>query len=196
MPVYSYDFIENNLLDKLTLRIESDLFLELLLLKIRGESIKFSSILKRKTDKREKELIADINLLEEDANLQNSNMQLLTDKREELENLREVKIRGQHVRSRLHWLSEGERPSRFFCNLENRNFVEKTVKKINNNGQILIDQKNILQHMENYYSNLFRNRDQSLDNVDMEVLLKNIKVNKVSEPSMGKDLEVWELSSV
>ena len=34
------------------------------------------------------------------------------------------------VRSKLQWLKEGKKPTRYFCNLENKYFVEKTVKKL------------------------------------------------------------------
>lgn len=34
------------------------------------------------------------------------------------------------IRSRAHWLEEGEKPSKYFCNLESRNFLNKTIKKL------------------------------------------------------------------
>ena len=39
-------------------------------------------------------------------------------------------MKGKIVRSRLQWLQQGEKPSRFFMNLENKNFVEKTINKV------------------------------------------------------------------
>lgn len=33
------------------------------------------------------------------------------------------------IRSRAHWLEEGEKPSKYFCNLESRNFLNKTIKQ-------------------------------------------------------------------
>ena len=77
LPVYSLDYIEKNT-DDLNLTVDNDIFLELLLLRIRGET-------EKKTDKREKELTKDINFLESSISLQNSNMQLVMDKKEKLE---------------------------------------------------------------------------------------------------------------
>ena len=54
LPIYSFDYIEKNT-DDLTLTVDNDIFLELLCLQIRGETVKFSSFLKKKTEKREKE---------------------------------------------------------------------------------------------------------------------------------------------
>ena len=61
-------------------KIDNDLFLELLFLRIRGESIKFASVLKKRMNNREKQLIADIETIEADENLQSTNFNLLADK--------------------------------------------------------------------------------------------------------------------
>ena len=52
---------------------------------------------------------------------------LLQDKKDELEQLREMKMKGI-VRSRVQWLQHGQKPSKLFCSLENKHFTEKTVK--------------------------------------------------------------------
>ena len=73
------------------------------------------------------------------------NVQILDDKKQELEKLREHKLRGFLIRSRLKWLEDGEKPTKYFCNLEKRNFTEKTIRKLKlANGSTLIDQKQIL----------------------------------------------------
>ena len=94
-------------------------------LQIRGETIKFSSYLKKQRNKTETQLITNIENWEKltiDSNLHDS---LLSDKKAELEKLREYKIRGEQVRSRIQWLQQGEKPSKYFCNLENQNFTDK-----------------------------------------------------------------------
>ena len=72
---------------------------------------------------KDKALVKDIEYLESNAQLE-----ILTDKKEELETIRSYKIQGEVIRSRTQWLIEGERPTRYFCNLEKRQFVEKTIK--------------------------------------------------------------------
>ena len=39
-------------------------------------------------------------------------------------------MKGQFVRSCLQWLRDGERPSKYLSGLENKNFIEKTIKKV------------------------------------------------------------------
>ena len=51
----------------------------------------------------------------------------LLHKKQELESLRAVRVQGQIVRSRMQWLSEGERPTKFFCKMETRNYLEKNI---------------------------------------------------------------------
>ena len=66
-----------------------------------------------------------------------TNCTLLLDKKAELENIRSQKLKGQLVRSHLQWLKDGEKPSKYFSNIEKKNFIEKTIKKVRlNNIQI------------------------------------------------------------
>ena len=47
LPVYDINFLQNNNGD-IHFKIDNDLFLELLFLRIRGESVKFASVLKNR----------------------------------------------------------------------------------------------------------------------------------------------------
>ena len=69
------------------------------------------------------QLVKDIETLEMSNSYQN--LQLLLEKKAELETLRQHKMEGVMVRTRIHWLNDSEKTSKFFCNLENRHFVGK-----------------------------------------------------------------------
>ena len=131
VPVYQIEFLKNNF-NNIMFTVDNETFLEVLILRIRGETIKFASCLKKQTDIKEKELLKDIEYLESRTNTSNPNLQLLSDKKVELQKIREYKIKGQQLRNRMQWLSEGEKPTRYFCNLENKHFIEKTIKKTTN----------------------------------------------------------------
>ena len=107
VPVYDLMYLEKNYND-ITFTIGCDVFLEMLLLRIRGETIKFATFAKKNISK-EKELIKDIEYLERNIECQLHNLNLLSDKKADLEKLRESKIKGEQVRSRIQWLSEGEK---------------------------------------------------------------------------------------
>lgn len=37
---------------------------------------------------------------------------------------------GHMIRGKARWVEEGENPTRYFCHLENRKNVNKTIKKL------------------------------------------------------------------
>ena len=185
IPLYSVDFLNENYSD-IQFTIANDVFLEMLLLRIHGETVKFATFEKKKKCVHlENTLIKDIETLEANKLLHSSNIELLHDKRHELMALRKIKLRGNSVRSRQQFLQEGEKPGKFFCNLVNKNFIEKTIKKTHlKDGSIVTDQKDILHHVRKFYANLFQSRDDNLLDFDFEKLgLKNN--NKIME---NKDL--------
>ena len=140
-------------------------------------------------------MIKDIETLELSDMIQNS--QLLLDKKAELEALRQQKLKGEMVRSRLQWLKEGEKPTKFFCNLENRHFVEKTMKKVKlSDGTEILDQKDVLHHIGKFYSKLFENKDRDLDLDNLNKVLKNLKIPQVNFPDLGRPITVVELGNV
>ena len=190
LPVYNFDFLENN--DNIQMTIDNDLFLEVLLLKIRGETVKFASKLKRQTSQTETKLLEDIKTLE---NLETNQFTLkhLEDKQVELENIRRQKIKGYMTRTRLQWLGEGERPTSFFCNLEKKNFVEKTIKKLQlHNGHILTNQTEILEEIRKFYTDLFKNCDQK-EKIHIPPQISS-KVTKILSPGIGREIEIEELT--
>ena len=122
---------------------------------------------------------------------------LLLDKKKELQKIRENKIKGQQIRSKLQWLKEGEKPTKFFCNLENKNFVEKTVNKLRTStGKLITHQKELLENIKNYYTCLFKNKDNTLNEVNLHKLCENQKINNVSDSSLGAILKEEELGKV
>ena len=141
LPVYNLEYLDENYRE-VNFTIDNDLFLEVLL---HGESIKFSTFIKKKNNSKEMELIKDIEYLEQHNDVTTSHGDLLSDKKAELEHLRENKVKGEQIRSRIEWLSEGEKPSKTFCKLETKNFMEKTIRKLQiPNGQYIYDQKELL----------------------------------------------------
>ena len=114
--VYDFDNLHEICNEELQLTINHQLFLETLLMEIRGKTISFSSYKKKERERIEKKLTTEIEELENCVNEQN--IQELDIKKQELENLREEKIKGKIVRSRVKWVEEGEKPTKYFCGLE------------------------------------------------------------------------------
>ena len=103
------------------------------------------------------------------------------------------------VRSRVQWLDEGEKPTTFFCALENSNYINKTIKTINLGNQNLVtDQNGILTAVRNFYKDLFKSRDDTLHDINLTDLFKNThveKLNQIETDSLEGPLTITELSN-
>ena len=91
----------------------------MILLVIRGETIKYSSRKKREHTKQEKELEEDISQLERNIseNLQTvseEDLNLLENKKNRLNKIRKHKIEGVMIRSRRRYEDLKEKPSSYF----------------------------------------------------------------------------------
>lgn len=179
LPVYNHENISDVPDDEIQFVIDDQLFLETLLMELRGKSISFASFRKKQTDKHEQELIKRIKNIEE--NLTENNQDELNNLRSDLEKLRHEKMKGKVIRSRAQWIEEGEKPSKFFCNLENQNYINKTMYKLkNNNSEIIYDQLQILEETKNFYSNLYSNKDDEIETIEMENYLADFIVPKLN----------------
>ena len=182
LPVYNPDYLKRNELESIQLIINENLFLETLLMRLRDETIKFASNLKRAQNDKEEKLIEEINDLERSRHILVV-INLLQDKNDELEQLREMKMKGHIVRSQVQWLQHGEKPSKLFCSVENKHFTEKNSKinKKKENGSILTDQSLILDEFKTFYQTLFDSRDCDLQNVNLKEYLADYNINKLTE---------------
>ena len=135
--------------------IDDKLFFETLLLEIRGETISYSSFKKKQEDKRQEKLLIEINNLEKETDI---NYPILEAKKEELLQLRNKKMQGVFIRSRAKWTSEGEKPSKYFCALESRNFISKIIPRLElDNGELIYEQSQILTETSKFYEKLYKN---------------------------------------
>ena len=141
-------------------------------MEIRGKTISYSSFLKKKENKEEENLLRDIERLQSESIL---NHDLLRTKTQALEALRKKKMEGVKFRSKAKWVDEGEKVTQYFCNLENRNFTSKCMPTlISNTGDIIKEQKSILQETKNFYQNLFTERPTAT--INLKLLLENYNV--------------------
>ena len=103
------------------------------MLEIRSKTVAFSSALNKKEKDIVKKIEEEINKLDKLDSV--GNFEVLQQKQGELNKIREKRLEGTMIRARARWIEEGEKPSSYFCSLENRNFVSKRIvslKKDNN----------------------------------------------------------------
>ena len=158
--VYKFENINEINDNDLHFTINDQLFFEMLMLEIRGQTISFASQKKKNEDKLEKKLFDEIKTLEKDEHLNQDSVINLEHKKIQLQEIREKKIRGMMIRSRLQWLQHGEKPSRYFCSLESRNFSSKRMCfLINEKGDTLFEQEELVQETKMFYKNLYDKKD-------------------------------------
>lgn len=98
-------------------------------------------------------------------------------------------MKGLIIRAKAKWIEDGEKPSKYFTNLEKRHYVNKTITKLKNRSNVEVtDQKDLLQEMKSFYSDLYKDKDDSLDVVDLDILLNNTDAPKLNE-EMREELE-------
>ena len=81
-----------------------------------------------------------------------------------------------------------------FLILKIRIFGQNHEKVKTTNGQYLTEQEKILKYVENFYKDLFYNKDNDLENVDLNELLKGCQVEKVNDHTLGKTISTLELN--
>ena len=142
--------------------VSDSLFFDTLKLMIRGKTIPYCAKKKREKIKTELELESRIreaenNYLKEQS-IENRNK--LQRAKDDLKVLREEAIEGLIVRSKAKWQREGEKCTKYFCSLEKRNYVEKTMSKLklDDDGNFTTDTARILKEQEKFYKELYRSR--------------------------------------
>jgi hypothetical protein len=92
----------------------------------------------------------------------------------ELKILREEKVNGIITRAKAKWQVEGERNTRFFCNLEKKHFTEKIISKlVVENNQVIQDPKAILTEQKLFYEKLYKSSNPRHEELHNELFLNN-----------------------
>lgn len=96
--VYNRELIPEIDNDIIFFTVNDQIFLDILLMEIRGKTISYSTFKKKNASKRESQLEKEILILEQ--NLGKQSLSDLTSKQNELENIRKERLKGQCLRSR------------------------------------------------------------------------------------------------
>ena len=172
-------------ISELVLKISDQLFFDTLLMEIRGKTISYSSYKKKSQDQKEFTLLEEIKALEEDFDPSKENS--LKEKQKELFEIRQKKLEGVKIRSRARWVEDGEKVSKYFCNLENRNFISKMMPNlVKEDGSLTVDQTDIINETKLFYENLYSYKE--VDEVDLDDILNFEDIPKLNE-NQKLDLE-------
>ena len=157
---YARDAIDTIPLVNLHLTVPDDVFLDFLLMKIRSKTIGYATMKKKKTNEEEKLLEKELKTLEQKQTKNEEDVQIIESKQDRLKEIRDKRMEGVLIRSRARWISEGEKITNYFCNLEKRHFVSKNMAKlIDKDDNVLHNQTDILKEVESFYKCLYEKTD-------------------------------------
>ena len=152
--------------------INPQLFFEMILLAIRSKTIAFSSARKRQEVDRVQQLESEIAHLDRSDPI--GNFETIKEKQEELNCIREKRLEGTMIRAKARWIEHGEKPSSYFCSLENRNFISKRmVSLISDNGTEIKDFHDINKEVGLFYKQLYESKENYLTAIELEGILSD-----------------------
>ena len=180
LPIYNLENLEYIPDDEIQFLINDQLFLETLLMEIRGKSISYTSYKKKTINSAEQELIKKIQ--EEEDNLEEESVPKLEKMKQQLKEIRDNKMQGILIRSRANIIENGEKPTKFFCNLETNNYTSKTINVLEQeNGVLITNQEEILKETAKYYENLYTSKDHNLWDIDLDTHMLNTTIPKLEQ---------------
>ena len=171
--IYNKDFLKNATPEQLQMvvsTIDPQLFLEVLLFEIRGKTISHCAWKKKSKNGAQNLALHRLQLAEIESDREPDNRELrrqLDIAREEVENHNRQAAEGAQLRAKTQWHVEGEKPSKFFCNLEKHNAVQKyipelKVKDTDGKDKLVTDQKKVEQEIFDFYQTLYKSHEAEL----------------------------------
>ena len=169
LPIYSRDFIESA--RDIQFSVGDQLFFETLLSHLRGIIIQYGTRKKRALERQERNFIDRIQQLENLASPDDSVVDEIERVKNDLCLKRKEKMKGVLVRAKARWIEDGERPTRYFCSLEKRQYIRKYMGCLDVDGKSINDQDELMLYLKKYFEGIYssRGRRKTLD--DMKHLL-------------------------
>lgn len=122
---------------------------------------------------------------EEDPSALNQN--LLNDAKEVLRCFHDEKAKGIIIYARVCWHEHGERSTKYFLNLQNRNNVKNHIRKLLISGASRTDPFKTLEEQKQFYHNLYKSQYTDTDSKFGEIFLSNLNIPKLSEEVCAGD---------
>ena len=169
---------------------------EFIKMKIREYSIKFSKEIARKRRKDEAILTEKVNRFSQiiDIDPSQENIEQLEQAIYNLDLVNTIKTNGNMIRSRAQWVEFGEKNSKYFLNLEKRNYKTKHITKLKvNQSDYTENPREILKMQKEFYENLYSSNERS-DYFD-DFFLNNLpKLSKANAELTEKPLSPEEIT--
>ena len=166
---------------------DQQLFWKLMKMEIRTVTISFAKGKAQTIKKRETVIKEQLDELDKkicnSQNLDNINdtLKQYDDLKKELQQHYDNKGKAAIFRSKCRWVEEGEKATKYFFNLEKRNYNRKTINEIKlDNEETTTDEKQILSMIKMYYDDLYNSTTtETQDN--FETFIENLEIPKLDD---------------
>ena len=166
---------------------DARLLWEMLKMETRAATIAYSKKKAKATTNRELEIRRQLEILDRNIcdNFNSPNIAHILNEYEdlkmELQSIYEEKGRAAIFRSKCRWVEKGERPTKYFFNLEKRNYNRKTITELRTESETVTNNESqILEAIENYYSELYASANNSQEN-NVDEFTEHLKIPKLSD---------------
>ena len=107
-----------------------------------------------------------------------------------------MRTQGAMLRAKAEWTEAGEKPEKYFVNLEKTKFNKRTLQQVENTeGKIVSGNKEILGELEKYYTKLYTSRKVNLvDNFFLDSIETPLLSNEQSIV-MNREITLAELGT-
>ena len=186
---------------------DKQLLWELIKMEIRANTIKYSKQNRAELNKRE--IILQSELQELDYQICNTAFedleQGILDKyestKEELKCIYDQRGKEAMFRSKVIWLEQGEKPTKYFFNLEKTNYEKKLIREVKlENGEVTSDSMRIEKELEKYFTSMYASETNDTTGLregnSFESFVEGLeipKLDKEDNESLEQELTVEEL---
>ena len=166
---------------------DKQLLWELMKMEIREKSISFATQKSRALSKRETEISRRLDHLDNSICRSNNLLNINTTLNEyealktELHLMYDRKGKAAMFRSKCRWIEKGERPTKYFFNLEKRNYSRKTINELRKqDGVVIREEKEILKVIQEFYEDLYPS-EISTSKEQFDLFIRNLIFPKLSD---------------
>ena len=181
---------------------------EMIKMEIRALTITYSKKTRREVKQREIELQNEINELDQkicnDLCLDTNTLNKYGEANKQLKDLYDMKGRETMFRSKSRWIEQGEKPIKYFFNLEKKKYEKKLIKelKTENPAEPLTNIKDIGNKIEEHFTQLLSRQiveDETLNEANFDSFVEELEMpnlTKEEQDLMEHDLSIEEMKNV
>ena len=159
---------------------------------IKKVTIKHSVRIRKNTRKKEKDLLETLQNLEQQ---QNVNRNEIEEVKEKIKHITEQREKGTQIRSKARWIEEGEKPTKFFYNLEKQRQPKNTITELEKDNQTKTTDIDILITAREFYQSLYTKEDTNVEEQNWLTDQLDKKLDELSKELCEGPLTVKETTT-